>query len=204
MTARNLDTALRDVLDARTARADAADGAKPAGVLIPLYVRDGAWHVLLNVRSNHVGEHKGEVAFPGGSLDPGDADIRACALREAHEEMGILPEDVTVLGELDTVLTRTGYMVWPTVGTIPYPYAFKVASREVAEVMEVPLHAVMDDAALRHETRLAGDGTVQRRVGFAHGPHLVFGATASILEQLLSLVREAVGTGGASLTTEVA
>jgi 8-oxo-dGTP pyrophosphatase MutT (NUDIX family) len=189
-------------LDSRTAKAGAADGAKPAGVLIPLYVRDGTWHVLLNLRSEHVGEHKGEVAFPGGSLDATDADIRACALREAHEEMGIRPEDVTILGELDTVLTRTGYLVWPTVGTIPYPYSFKVSSREVAEVMHVPLHAVLTDAALRHESRLGSDGNIHRRVGFAHGPHLVYGATATMLEQLLELVREAVDHG-ASLTPEV-
>ena len=203
MSGRDLGAALREVLDSRTAKADAADGAKPAGVLIPLYIRDGAWHVLLNLRSEHVGEHKGEVGFPGGSLDAADADMRACALREAHEEMGIRPDDVTVLGELDTVLTRTGYLVWPTVATIPYPYPFKVSSREVAEVMQVPLHAVMDEASLRHESRLDSDGNIQRRVGFTHGPHLVYGATATILEQLLSLVREAVESGGATLTPEV-
>ena len=199
----DLAAALRDALAARATQADGADNAKAAGVLVPLYVRDGAWHVLLNVRSNHVSEHQGEVAFPGGSLDDGDADIQSCALREAHEEMGIKPADVTVLGALDTVLTRTGYHVWPTVGAIPYPYAFNVSEREVAEVIEMPLESMLTGSALRHEARLLGDGAVQSRVAFAHGPHLVYGATATILEQLLSLVREVVDRGEATLTVEV-
>ena len=111
-----------------------------------------------------------------------------------------MPDDVTVLGTLDTVLTRTGFQVWPTVGTIPYPYTFRLSEREVAEVIEVPLESVMADSALRHEARLLGDGSLQTRVAFAHGPHLVYGATATILEQLLSLVQELVDRGDATLS----
>ena len=199
----DLASALRDALTALLPHADAADHAKPAGVLVPLYVRDGAWHVLLNVRSAQLREHKGELAFPGGSLDDGDADMQSCALREADEEMGIQPADVTILGALGTVLTRTGYHVWPTVGAIPYPYAFNVSVREVAEVVEVPLESMLADSSLRHEARLLGDGSVQTRVAFAHGPHLIYGATATILEQLLSIVRGIVDRGEATLGVEV-
>ena len=188
-TVESLAPALQRALAERTPKADAADGAKPAGVLIPLYVRDGAWHVLLNLRSNEVGEHKGEVAFPGGSIEPGDRDMVACALRETSEEMGIRPEDVTVLGQLDAVFTRTGYLVWPVVATIPHPYPFTPSLREVAEVIEAPLDHLLSLASLRHEARMERDGTLTRRVAYACDGHLVYGATSWILTQLLDLVR---------------
>ncbi|MBM3940001.1 MAG: CoA pyrophosphatase [SAR202 cluster bacterium] len=180
------------LLAGRVPRMDAPDNSRPAGVLVPLYVRDDAWHVLLNVRSHHVGQHKGEIAFPGGRLEPDDADMVTCALREAHEEMGIRPGDVQVLGQLDGVYTRTGYMVWPIVGVIPYPYSFVADRREVAEVIEAPLGALLDASAVRHETRLQPDGTLLRRRAFAHGRHLIFGATAVMLDQLLGYVSQAM------------
>ena len=166
-----------------------ADGARPAAVLIPLHYHDGAWHIILNVRSQFVGLHRGEIAFPGGKYEPTDTDMLACALREAHEEMGIAPEDVDVLGALQPVLTRTDYLVWPTVGTIPHPYRFEVDENEVAEIIEIPLDDVLNDGAARHEARLNPDGSLLQRKAYAHGPHLVFGATAWILAQLLDLLR---------------
>ena len=189
----DLPEALRNRLGRRDAGAEAADGATPAGVLVPLYRKDDVWHVLLNRRTMHVGEHKGEIAFPGGVIEDEDADMQACALRETWEEMGICPEDVDVLGAVDAVLTRTNYLVYPTVGTIPYPYPFKADPREVAEVIEVPLDAVLDDSAVRHERRQSEDGSALDRVAYAYGSLLIYGATAWILRQVLAEVRQAIG-----------
>ena len=158
-------------------------------MLVPLYYDGGQWHVVLNVRSKHLAEHKGEIAFPGGSMEESDLDAQSCALREAWEEMGIRPEDVDVLGPLDTVLTRTGFMVWPTVGAIPYPYGFKADPREVAEVVHTPLAAVLDPASLRRERRAEHGGGAADRVAYACDSRLVYGATAVILTQLLDAVR---------------
>ena len=166
-----------------------ADGARPAAVLIPLHYHDGEWHVILNVRSQFVGLHQGEIAFPGGKYEQTDVEMLACALREAHEEMGIAPRDVDVLGSLEPVLTRTDYLVWPTVGTIPHPYRFEVDENEVAEIIEIPLDHLLNDGATRHEARLNPDGSLLQRTAYVHGPHLVFGATAWILAQLLDLLR---------------
>ena len=187
---RVLPSALRDVLTAREPAAQARDGSMPAGVLVPLQFHDGRWHVILNVRSETVGEHKGEIAFPGGRLEAADTDMAACALRETWEEMGIRPEDVDVLGPLDAVLTRTNYLVWPTVGVVPYPYTFALNAREVASVIEAPVDELLDPAAVRHEARIMPDGTVMKRVAYVRGEHMIFGATAWILAQLMDLIGE--------------
>ena len=196
---RALPDALREVLAGRQPADQAADGSSPAAVLVPLQHHDGQWHVILNVRSQSVGEHKGEISFPGGHLEPTDADMVACALRETWEEMGIRPEDVDVLGPLDTVLTRTNYLVWPTVGVVPHPYAFAADEREVAAVIEAPLDELLDPAAARHEARMMPDGTVRKRVAYVYGEHVIFGATAEILAQLLDLIgktAQPTDTGG--------
>ena len=182
--------ALRAALAGRSPVAEASDGSTPAGVLIPLHYHDEDWHVILNVRSEFVGQHKGEVAFPGGRLEPEDVDMTACALRESWEEMGIDPEDVDVLGPMNARLTRTNFLVWPTLGVVPHPYAFKPDPREVAEVIELPIGPLLTGVSVRHEARMGIDGTLQRRVAYGHGRHLVFGATAWILTDLLDLIDE--------------
>jgi 8-oxo-dGTP pyrophosphatase MutT (NUDIX family) len=181
-----LRTALRD----RPPVAEASDGATPAGVLIPLQYHDDAWHVIVNVRSNKVSQHKGEIAFPGGKLEPEDTDMTECALRETWEEMGIRPEDVDVLGPLDARITRTNFLVWPTVGVVPHPYEFRPDAREVAEVVELPLELLLDGSAVRHEARLNRDGTMTQRASYGFEGHLVFGATAWILGDLLDLIKK--------------
>jgi 8-oxo-dGTP pyrophosphatase MutT (NUDIX family) len=168
------------------------DGTKPAGVLVPLYHVNECWHVVLTLRSNQVRQHKNEVAFPGGVLDPEDADMVSCALRESWEEMGILPKHVNIIGTLDTMLTRTNYLVWPVVGVVSSPYKFVINPREVAEVFEIPIPFLLKEDSIRHESRMLADGTILRRHSYTFGEFIVFGATAWILDQLLEMIRTAL------------
>ena len=102
------------------------DGAEltPAAVMVLLYPKDGEYCILLNKRSEQVEHHKGEISFPGGARDPEDRDSLETALRETEEEMGIKRDDITVLGEMDEVATRSQFRVQVFTGTIEYPYKF--------------------------------------------------------------------------------
>ena len=164
----------------------------PAAVLLLLLPKDGESCVLLTRRSEEVEHHKGEVSFPGGGKDPEDKDFLATALRETHEEMGINREDVTILGELDDVDTRSHFRVRVFVGTIPYPYPFKPSASEIAEVLEVPVRELTNPANRREEVRWT-DGQAFKEYSYAYGEHLIFGATARIVTQFLELIP---GTSG--------
>ena len=158
-----------------------------AGVLVLLYPKDGTTHVLFNKRSQYVEKHKGEIAFPGGGWESDDATILDTALRETWEEMSIDPSDVTVLGELDDIVTISDFVVTPYVGTISGGYAFK-PNIEVAEVVEVPLDAVLNGRNLRDDTRLV-NGEIERRATYAHDGHLIWGATGMILEGFVRILK---------------
>jgi 8-oxo-dGTP pyrophosphatase MutT (NUDIX family) len=153
-----------------------------------VYPKGGELHLLLNKRSESVEDHKGEVSFPGGRMDEGDGSLLDTALREAHEEVGVRPEDVRVLRRLEDVDTSTGYRVSPFLGAIREGYPFVVSRVEVAELVEVPVGALMDGSTIRDETRFE-DGTPVSRPNYAYGGHLIWGATARILTGLLELLR---------------
>ena len=155
-----------------------------------LYLKDGEYCVLLNKRSNSVEDHKGEISFPGGRKDDGDRAILDTALRETHEEMGIRPQDVEVLGELDDVATISNFLVSTFVGTIPTAYQFKPSDEEVAEVIELPLSVLTDDGSARDETRMVEGALVSRR-SYAYEGHLIFGATAEILTRFIEILDSA-------------
>jgi 8-oxo-dGTP pyrophosphatase MutT (NUDIX family) len=162
----------------------------PAGVLLLLYPKDGEYCVLLNRRTDQVEHHKGEISFPGGSKDANDATLLDTALRETYEEMGIRPEDVEVLGQVDDTPTTTNFLISTTVGTIPYPYDFNPSELEVAEVLEVPLTALMDDETRRDEVRIVGD-ELDHVPSYVYKGHLIFGATARVLSRFLELLETA-------------
>ncbi len=161
----------------------------PAAVLVLLYPKDGEYCVLLNKRSQAVEHHKGEISFPGGAREAQDADPLETALRETEEEMGIGRADVTVLGELDEVETRSRFRVKVFVGTIAAAYSFSPSSVEIAEVLEAPVAALRDAANRRVETRW-DEGSPVTSYAYAYNEHLIFGATARILRQFLDLLEE--------------
>ena len=190
--------AVRQTLSGREKRSVNDESLVPAAVMVLLYRKDGEYCLLLNKRTEDVEHHKGEISFPGGARDPEDRDFRDTALRETHEEMGITPADVTVLGELDDVATRSQFGVRVFVGTIPYPYPFKPSSVEIAEVLEVPVRGLLDPDNRRQEVRWM-NGKTAKQYCYAFEDHLIFGATAQIVKQFLDLFpRDTVKEGVAN------
>ena len=159
----------------------------PAAVLIPIYKKDGEYHVLLTKRTEELEYHKGQICFPGGSHHDKDGSLRDTALREAYEEVGIQPEDVEILGELDSMGTLTSnFLITPYVGIIPYPYKFTVSQHEIDELIEVPFTALADDSNYWEETRTA-EGVTGKASFFKYKDKVIWGATAKILKQLVDL-----------------
>ena len=180
----NTTSALQQVLSRSPKQTLDDPSLSPAGVMVLLYAKNGEQCVLLNKRSEFVEEHKGEISFPGGRKDGRDQTLLDTALRETYEEMGIRPQDVEVLGELDEVATLSNYAISPFVGTIPPSYRFKPSEYEVAEVIEIPIAWLRSRENLRDEVRLV-EGALIHSLAFAYQGHLVFGATANILKGLL-------------------
>ena len=167
----------------------AAEGLMPAAVMLLLYPKDGEFCVLLNKRSMEVEHHKGEMSFPGGARDPEDRDFEDTARRETEEEMGIARDDITILGRLDDNVTRSNFLVKVFVGTIPYPYEFQPSSVEIAEVVEIPMSVLRDPATLRWDSRIE-DGNRVTVKSYGYEQHLVYGATAKILDQFLDTLED--------------
>jgi 8-oxo-dGTP pyrophosphatase MutT (NUDIX family) len=134
--------------------------ARCAAVLIPFIWIKGEWQVVFTRRTDTVEHHKGQVSFPGGGCDPGDASPEATALREAKEEIGLHPEDVRILGRLNDHLTITRYRVTPVVGVMPWPYALVPAPEEVAAIFTIPLLWLADPAHWT-EQPFTPDGTLR-------------------------------------------
>ncbi len=188
---------VRRILSARAPRTLDAPSLIPAGVLLLLYLKDGEYHINFNKRTGRVEHHKGEISFPGGGKDPGDADLLATALREAHEEIGVDPQHVDVLGTLDQDSTRTGFLVAPFVGAIPSPYSFRPSRIEVAEVLEVPVSHLLNPAFTRPREQTV-DGDLIKYRDYEYNGDLIFGLTARILTGFLDMTGHilAPGAGG--------
>lgn len=180
---------LKEVLSRNGGPGASPDGLRPAGVLVPLCERGGGVTVVLARRSERVPHHKGQICFPGGSRDPGDADLFATALREAEEELGIRREDVELIGAMEPVPTVTGFFIQPYVVQIPGETRFSLDDFEMEEVFEAPLSVFADYDRYRYaETTFLGEE--YRVYFFDYGPHTIWGATARILHRLAELVGE--------------
>jgi 8-oxo-dGTP pyrophosphatase MutT (NUDIX family) len=178
---------IRAALQARARVALPPGAGYPAAVLLLLYAQGGDYHIILTARTATVEHHKSEVSFPGGGRDPGDSDLLATALRETWEEIGVRPEDVEILGALDDLLTITRFAVTPYVGVIPYPYPFRPNPNEVEQILEIPLHHLLD-VANQIETERDRAGVRVRMPAFRFGQYEIWGATERMLRQFLQLV----------------
>jgi 8-oxo-dGTP pyrophosphatase MutT (NUDIX family) len=164
----------------------------PAAVLVPLYREAGEWKVLFTRRTDSVDAHPGQVSFPGGRLEPTDRDGREAALREAQEEIGVLPEDVSILGVLDSLLTVTEFLVTPVVATIPWPYRLALNPHEVASAFGVPVDWLADPAHLEARERpIPNRGRAP--IVYYFRPfegEVIWGVTARITLQLIEALRQ--------------
>ncbi|MFH1002677.1 MAG: CoA pyrophosphatase, partial [Chloroflexota bacterium] len=170
------------------------DSRTLSAVLLPLYCRDGQHHIVFTKRTREMREHKGQIAFPGGVFQPADGSLLTTALRECAEEMGVAPEDVEVLGELDDTLTTTSsYIITPYVGLIPWPYPFRANPGEIDKIIEVPLPALLDESRLHvHQTETLAGQRVTAYSYYYRG-EVIWGATAAILHQFLDIYRSLEG-----------
>lgn len=169
------------------------EGVVVAAVLVPLFFDDGQLHVLLTQRSELVEHHKGEISFPGGKLDAGDADLVSCALRETEEEIGVSPQDIRILGELDDFYTvATGFLVVPFVGTIPYPYNFRTSPREINRLLGVPLEVFFDPSRCS-EYMWTSNGKQFPVTAYQWSGYTIWGATARILKHFAEVLTEGRG-----------
>jgi 8-oxo-dGTP pyrophosphatase MutT (NUDIX family) len=164
---------------------------RPASVLVPLVVRDNGVHVLLTQRTAHLTDHGGQISFPGGRVEEGDADAVATALRESEEEIGLPSRVVDVLGRLPEYRTVTGYRVTPVVALIEQPFTLRLDTFEVSEAFEVPLAFLMDPA--NHERRLYRYADIARTFYampyHAGRRYFIWGATAAMLRNFYHFLR---------------
>jgi len=152
----------------------------PAAVLVPLVERSGGMTVLLTQRATTLKDHAGQISFPGGRIEPGDADAWHAALREAHEEIGLLPELVEFAGYLPDHVVISGFRVTPVVGFVKPEYQLRIAAAEVHDVFEVPLDFILDAANHKTRQRQIGELTIDIH-DIPYGERNIWGATAGML-----------------------
>jgi 8-oxo-dGTP pyrophosphatase MutT (NUDIX family) len=160
---------------------------RAAAVLVPLIERDGDIHIIYTRRSDRLSSHRGQVAFPGGRFDQRDSDLLAAALRETHEEVGIEPKAVEVLGSFEGRATHaTNIFVTPFVGLVHQPIELRPDPKEVAEIFEVPLIALHDNNYRGHH-EWAIDGSTMRQPAILYGGQTIWGLTYQFTLRFLEL-----------------
>ena len=162
------------------------NGHKPAAVLVPIQERSEGDYLVLTKRADHLSTHKGQIAFPGGRVDPSDADVAGTALRECYEEIGIGPECVRILGRLDEFTAGYGLVVTPVVGVIPAHCEFRIDPSETTAVASVPIAALMWVPNCAFGEHLSPGG--HPNYHFYVNGWDVWGVTARIIAQFLELV----------------
>lgn len=165
------------------------DAHMPAAVLVPLVLRDDAASVLLTRRTDHLHHHPGQISFPGGRVEKGDASPVATALRETQEEIGLGADRVELIGALPDYFTGTGFRVTPVVGFVHPPFELTLDTFEVAEAFEVPLSHFLDPANhLRHSLEI--EGRTRHFHAMPYGDYYIWGATAGMLMSLYRVMTE--------------
>jgi 8-oxo-dGTP pyrophosphatase MutT (NUDIX family) len=160
-----------------------------SAVLIPLYKDQGQYYIVFIKRTDTVKTHKGQISYPGGGREKCDKTLRDTAIREACEEIGLRPEDIEILGEMDDEITTTSnYIVTPFVGMIPWPYKFTIEKAEVAEIISVPVSALLDKTCLKTDIETLEGGIIVDSYNYHYKGKVIWGATARILHKLLDII----------------
>ena len=155
-----------------------------AGVLVPLFIKNEELSVVLTQRTVAVEHHKGQISFPGGTMDKVDSTIIDTALREAWEEIGLLRTSVEVLGLLSDFCTPSGFSITPVVGFLPPNPSYILNKTEVSEIFDVPLSFFLDPRNERTEKCIRFD-KMMNIYFYNYGTHEIWGATAEILRNFL-------------------
>lgn len=164
---------------------------RKGGVLALLYPSEGELTIVFMKRTEDGNVHSGQISFPGGKVEPDDVSPRHAALREAEEELGIPPSEVQVLGELSTLyIPPSNFLVYPTVGFMNRVPDFVPSDIEVAQVIEVPLSILLHPKTLQQTSILVRQQLRIKAPAFLTNGHVIWGATAMMLNELLVLIRE--------------
>jgi len=178
---------LRQLLSQRQKRHIVDASRISAAVLLPIYWKQEEYYLLFTKRTQRVKEHKGQISFPGGAYQEGDGTLANTALRECAEEIGLMAEQVEVLGELDDTISRTSnFIITPFVALIPWPYHFRMDEGEVEELIEVPISVLLEKGCQHQKTEII-DGEAVTSYFYHYQGRVIWGATARILKQFLDI-----------------
>jgi 8-oxo-dGTP pyrophosphatase MutT (NUDIX family) len=162
-------------------------GATSAAVLMLLLSKNSEAHVFLTKRTHTVRNHKGQVSFPGGAKEKNDKSFLDTALRETYEETGIKPADVEIIGEFDEIISITNFHVHTFIGSIKYPYEYKINTGEIEECFEVPLSIFYNKEYYKAEDYYS-DGEYRKVYYYSYNGFEIWGMTASILTRFSSII----------------
>ncbi|MET0593032.1 MAG: CoA pyrophosphatase [Polyangiaceae bacterium] len=178
---------VRRLLETRERAEAESSSLQRAAVLLALFTlpSEEAPQLWLVRRSEELRTHRGQIALPGGKREAKDADFLATALRESHEEIGLPPSQVQVLGALDDRETSTGYLITPYVGWIAHPFTPEPLASEVARVFSVPLAVFAEEP---RRTRIPWQGAEREVLSYEVAGEIVWGATAAILRHFIELI----------------
>ena len=185
-----MDKKLKEILSRRPKKRITDDKLVPSAVLLPIYYKEGEVHILFTRRTENVKEHKRQISFPGGTHQ-GSESLLQTALRESWEEIGLAPDKVIILGELDDMPTTSHFNISPFVGSVPWPYNFQLDGVETDELIEAPLPTLMDEKSWYHKTEVI-DGIEVTAYSYHYRNDVIWGATARILHQFLDIFVQAV------------
>ena len=187
----NLPNLIREVLSAREPKRihDGQSSYRHAGVLIPLLEDKGIYKILFTKRTDRVEHHKGQISFPGGSVDEEDRSSLETALRESEEEIGLSREDVEVLGRIDDTLTlASDFIVHPFVGLVPYPYDFVINAGEVERLIIVPIDVFQNKKSETNICAVEFEGKTYHTKAYEYNGDVIWGATARMIENFMGII----------------
>jgi 8-oxo-dGTP pyrophosphatase MutT (NUDIX family) len=187
----NLLDLIEEILRARTPRRIPNENGRyrHAGVLVPLFEENGMHQILFTKRTTKVEHHKGQISFPGGSVDEEDNSVRETVFREAREEIGLEEKDIQILGRIDDTLTMvSNFVVHPFVGVIPYPYDFTLNRDEVEKLIMVPVEVFYPGDSEHKGSSFEFEGNTYRTPTYEYRGEVIWGATARIMEKFMDTI----------------